>query len=120
MTVAATRPPEVPTRPRRHLHFPSAFTVLLGVTVSVWLLAFVVPTGRYALDADGRPVEVAIERTSGSNLLDDAARKFVKARWHFVPAMQDGRAMEAFALRSVEQASAVSQAGANCTELWVS
>ena len=28
--------------------------------------------------------------------------------------------MEAFALRSVEQASAVSQAGADCSELWVS
>ena len=56
MTVTATRTPEAPARGARHLHFPSAFTVLFVVTVSVWLLAFVVPTGRYALDADGRPV----------------------------------------------------------------
>ncbi|MFC4785464.1 YfcC family protein [Nocardioides sp. MAHUQ-72] len=27
--------------------FPSAFTVLFGVTVAVWLLAFIVPTGSY-------------------------------------------------------------------------
>ena len=53
---------------------------------------------RIRVDAGGHPVEVTIERSSGSTLLDEAARKFVKARWHFVPALQDGRAIEAFAL----------------------
>ncbi len=53
---------------------------------------------RIRVDAGGHPVEVTIERSSGSTLLDEAARKFVQARWHFVPAMQDGRAVEAFAL----------------------
>lgn len=53
---------------------------------------------RIRVDASGRPVEVDIERSSGSTLLDEAARKFVKARWHFVPATQDGHAIEAFAL----------------------
>ena len=56
---------------------------------------------RIRVDAGGRPVEVTIERSSGSSLLDEAARKFVKARWHFVPATQDGRAIEAFALLPV-------------------
>ena len=70
MTVAATRPPQDATRPRRQLRFPSAFTVLLVVTVSVWLVAFVVPTGRYALDADGRPVP-------GSYAAVDAGLSFV-------------------------------------------
>jgi len=70
MTVAATRPPQDTTRPRRQLRFPSAFTVLLVVTVSVWLVAFVVPTGRYALDADGRPVP-------GSYATVDAGLSFV-------------------------------------------
>ena len=70
MTVAATRPPQDAARPRRQLRFPSAFTVLLVVTVSVWLVAFVVPTGRYALDADGRPVP-------GSYAAVDAGLSFV-------------------------------------------
>ena len=70
MTVAATRPPQDATRPRRQLRFPSAFTVLFVVTVSVWLVAFVVPTGRYALDADGRPVP-------GSYATVDAGLSFV-------------------------------------------
>lgn len=56
---------------------------------------------RIRVDAGGRPVEVTIERSSGSSLLDEAARKFIKARWHFVPAMQDGQAVEAFALLPV-------------------
>ena len=34
----------------KKLRFPSAFTVLGAVTVAVWLLAFIVPTGQYALD----------------------------------------------------------------------
>lgn len=48
--------PVADTRRRRHFHFPSAFTVLFAVTVGVWLLAFVVPTGAYKLDADGAPI----------------------------------------------------------------
>jgi len=56
MTVAAPRAPQALERGPRRMHFPSAFTVLLVVTVSVWLLAFVVPTGRYAVDPAGRPV----------------------------------------------------------------
>lgn len=56
---------------------------------------------RIRVDASGRPVDVAIESSSGSSLLDEAAAKFVKARWHFVPAMQDGRPVEALALLPV-------------------
>lgn len=56
---------------------------------------------RIRVDAQGRPVEVSIESSSGSSLLDEAAAKFVKARWHFVPAMQDGQPVEALALLPV-------------------
>ena len=56
---------------------------------------------RIRVDAQGRPVEVSIESSSGSRLLDEAAAKFVKARWHFVPAMQDGQPVEALALLPV-------------------
>ena len=46
-------------------HFPSALTVLAAVTLLVWLLAFVVPTGSYQNDPDtGRPIPGSYEETS--------------------------------------------------------
>ncbi len=53
-----TRPaPPAPAKSGKPaFHFPSAFTVLFGVTVSVWLLAFIVPTGAYKLDESGAPI----------------------------------------------------------------
>ena len=41
----------------RTFSFPSAFTVLFAVTVLVWLLAFIVPTGAYKMDPEtGAPI----------------------------------------------------------------
>lgn len=41
----APRPNKVPAEKAeaKRFHFPSAFTVLFGVTLAVWLLAFIVP-----------------------------------------------------------------------------
>ena len=50
------------------------------------------------VDASGKPLDVAVETSSGVRMLDDAALKFVLKRWHFVPATQDGRAIQAYAL----------------------
>jgi uncharacterized ion transporter superfamily protein YfcC len=48
--------------------FPSAFTILFGVTLAVWILAFIVPTGTYKINADsGRPIPGSYART-GSGL----------------------------------------------------
>ncbi|MCB5169449.1 YfcC family protein [Streptomyces bambusae] len=44
-----------PDGPRRRLRFPSAFTVLIAVTVAVWALTFVISAGRYDT-RDGSPV----------------------------------------------------------------
>ena len=57
----AGTPPVLPTPPatvsdKRKFAFPSAFTVLFAVTVGVWLVAFVVPTGAYKLSKSGSPV----------------------------------------------------------------
>ncbi|MGH3331850.1 MAG: hypothetical protein ACRDPJ_11180, partial [Nocardioidaceae bacterium] len=42
---------------RKKFHFPSAFTILVGVTVVVWLLAFIIPTGAYKVSEEtGRPI----------------------------------------------------------------
>ena len=50
--VAPTTPP-----PTSRIRFPSAFTVLFAVTLAVWLLAFVVPTGAYKVsDKTGGPI----------------------------------------------------------------
>ncbi|HWJ11902.1 MAG TPA: YfcC family protein [Nocardioides sp.] len=53
----AARPPGDETTGQRTFHFPSAFAVLFGVTLAVWALAFVIPSGTYQNDAEsGRPV----------------------------------------------------------------
>lgn len=54
------------------------------------------------VDASGKPVQVAIERSSGSHALDDAARRHVLAAWRFHPAMRDGHAIQAWALVPVQ------------------
>lgn len=46
--------PGTPDGPRRRFRFPSAFTVLIAVTVAVWALTFVIPAGRYDME-DGSP-----------------------------------------------------------------
>nr|MCW2728589.1 C4-dicarboxylate transporter [Aeromicrobium sp.] len=55
-TTTRTKPSPPADPPKRGFRFPSAFTVLFGVTVAVWLLAFVVPTGAYKLDDAGAPI----------------------------------------------------------------
>ena len=47
----------------RKWRFPSAITVLLVVTILVWLLAFIIPTGAYQVDDEGRPVPGSYEQT---------------------------------------------------------
>jgi len=59
-------------------------------------------TLRIHIDAGGNPIEVSVEHSSGSLLLDQAALKVVKARWRFVPAQKDGQATEAWALVPIE------------------
>ncbi|MFE1791448.1 YfcC family protein [Streptomyces sp. NPDC059525] len=52
---------------RRRLPFPSAFTVLVAVTVAVWALTFAISAGRYDTTPDGAPIPGtyhAVERTT--------------------------------------------------------
>ncbi|MFC4913500.1 YfcC family protein [Actinomadura gamaensis] len=39
----------------KKFRFPTAYTILALVAVVVWALAFIVPTGEYGTDADGKP-----------------------------------------------------------------
>lgn len=54
------------------------------------------------VDTSGKPVRVAVERSSGSRMLDDAARQHVLATWRFHPAVRDGHAIQAWALVPVK------------------
>lgn len=49
------------------------------------------------VSASGQPLEVSVDGSSGVHVLDEAARKFVLARWHFIPATQGGQPIEAYA-----------------------
>jgi uncharacterized ion transporter superfamily protein YfcC len=51
-----------PSDPR--WRFPSAFTVLFLVTLVVWVLAFIIPTGAYQVGDDGRPIPGSYESTN--------------------------------------------------------
>jgi uncharacterized ion transporter superfamily protein YfcC len=75
--VVDSPPPE--PEPKRQFRFPSAFTVLFFVTVSVWVMAFVVPTGRYALDPEtGRPIPGSYESVdAGLSFVDRLYQLFM-------------------------------------------
>lgn len=48
---------------KKKIGFPSAFTVLFFVTVAVWLIAFLLPTGSYKEGPDGRPIPGSYQPT---------------------------------------------------------
>lgn len=50
------------------------------------------------VDEQGKAIEGSIQASSGSRVLDEAALKFVLKRWRFMPAQQDGRSVQAWAL----------------------
>jgi uncharacterized ion transporter superfamily protein YfcC len=52
---AAPEQPD-PGAPPKKFKFPTAFTVLAGVLLLVWIAAFFVPAGTYNLDKDGSPI----------------------------------------------------------------
>jgi protein TonB len=57
---------------------------------------------RVLVDVDGRPLEVAIHRSSGNRELDRTAQRHILRHWTFRPAMQDGRAVRAIGLVPID------------------
>ena len=53
---------------------------------------------RVRVDVDGTPLEVVVQASSGNRSLDRSAVQHVLKRWRFQPAMQDGRAVQAWGL----------------------
>lgn len=52
--------PEIPLQDahpaKKKRGFPSPFTILILVTILVWVVVFFIPAGQYQLDADGNPI----------------------------------------------------------------
>ena len=53
---------------------------------------------RVLVDVDGKPIQVAIETSSGHRSLDREAVRHVQQRWRFVPAEQNGQQVQAWGL----------------------
>ncbi|MFE0104337.1 YfcC family protein [Streptomyces sp. NPDC059009] len=69
-TDTETPAPEKPSG-KRKFTFPSALTVLAVVTVAVWLLAFLIPSGQYDRNESGAPVEGTYHRVSNDQSFVD-------------------------------------------------
>jgi uncharacterized ion transporter superfamily protein YfcC len=92
--VSTTEAPARATDPAddapRRLRFPSAFTVLFGVTFAVWLLAFLIPTGQYAIDeATGRPIPGSYESIDAGLSFTDRLYELFMAPVHGLYGVQD-------------------------------
>ncbi|MFC9457477.1 YfcC family protein [Streptomyces sp. NPDC056983] len=65
-----TEAPQQP-HPKPKFTFPSALTVLAIVTIAVWALAFLIPSGQYTRDGSGAPVQGTYHRVdSGQSFVD--------------------------------------------------
>lgn len=71
MSTTATDPGTEEPRHKGKFTFPSALTILAIVTVAVWLLAFLIPSGAYDRDDKGAPVQGSYHRVdSGQTFVD--------------------------------------------------
>ncbi|MGD6751305.1 YfcC family protein [Streptomyces sp. BH105] len=69
-TAEETEAPEQPPA-KKKFTFPSALTVLAVVTIAIWLLAFLIPSGEYDRNGEGAPVEGTYQRVdSGQSFVD--------------------------------------------------
>ena len=80
----------------KKFHFPTALTVLVGILVAVWVLTFVIPSGRYDLDESGGPIpgsyaelagcsDGAASVTDGGNCVDKGLTTMFRTLWTSIP-----------------------------------
>lgn len=71
MSTTATDPGTEEPQHKGKFTFPSALTILAIVTVAVWLLAFLIPSGAYDRNDKGAPVQGSYHRVdSGQTFVD--------------------------------------------------
>lgn len=71
MSTTARDPGTEEPQHKRKFTFPSALTILAIVTVAVWLLAFLIPSGAYDRNAEGAPVEGSYHRVASDQSFVD-------------------------------------------------
>jgi uncharacterized ion transporter superfamily protein YfcC len=64
-------------RPKRSFQFPSAVTTLAIVTVLVWLVALVIPSGQYDTDQDGSPIPGTFQETPSPLTFGESVEQLV-------------------------------------------
>ncbi|MFD9424822.1 MULTISPECIES: YfcC family protein [unclassified Streptomyces] len=69
-TDTRTAPEEKPPAGKKFV-FPSALTILALVTLAVWALAFLIPSGAYDRDKDGAPVQGTYHRVPSDQSFTD-------------------------------------------------
>ena len=57
---------------------------------------------RVLVGADGKPVEVTIEKSSGHRVLDREAQRHVLRTWTFRPATRDGQPVQAIGIVPID------------------
>ncbi|MFH8568692.1 YfcC family protein [Streptomyces sp. NPDC017993] len=86
-----TAPPAQEPSGKRRFTFPSALTVLVAVTLAVWILAFVIPTGTYERDGDGSPVQGTYHRERSTQSFLDRLDDLFLAPVNGLYGVQDAR-----------------------------
>lgn len=86
--VAAEPGGDAPGR-RRGFTFPGALTVLVIVTVVVWLLAFLIPAGQYRRNADGAPMPGTYRQVGASQSFLDRLNELFLAPVNGLYGVQD-------------------------------
>ncbi|MFI6867803.1 YfcC family protein [Nocardia sp. NPDC050406] len=76
---------------QRKWTFPSTYTILAGVTLLVWLAAFVIPAGTYEHDDKGRPVAGTYHRIDETQSFGDRVRDLFLAPINGLYGIQDDK-----------------------------
>lgn len=84
-----TTPEPAPEKKKRS--FPSTYTILAGVTVAVWLAAFVIPPGVYDYDANGHPVAGSYHRIENAQSFGTRVRDLFLAPINGLYGIQDDK-----------------------------
>ncbi|MFJ7204885.1 YfcC family protein [Streptomyces sp. NPDC098789] len=75
--------------PARKFAFPSALTILALVTVAIWLLAFLIPSGQYDRNDSGAPVAGTYHRVPGTQSFVDRLNDLFLAPVNGLYGLQD-------------------------------
>ncbi|WP_194819716.1 YfcC family protein [Nocardia sp. XZ_19_385] len=86
MTEPLTAAPER----KKKWSFPSTYTILAGVMLGVWLLAFIIPPGAYDTDGEGRPVAGSYHRLDEAKSFGARLRDLFLAPINGLYGIQDG------------------------------